>query len=64
MASDDTIYQRLASRGDAEGGWTYQQTQKCIDNLAKDIYHEHINTDDLNTNEITNKMLLRMGLTK
>jgi len=64
IASEETIYQRLASRGDKEGGWTYQQTTKCLNTLTNELYKEHINTDQLSTNEIINRILLRIGLTK
>jgi deoxyadenosine/deoxycytidine kinase len=64
IASEETIHQRLASRGDKEGGWTYQQTKKCINTLTNEVYKEHINTDQLSTNEIINRILLRIGLIK
>ncbi|WP_410511515.1 AAA family ATPase [Paenibacillus sp. BR2-3] len=63
MASKETIYQRLASRGDHEGGWTYQQTIKCLATLRNELFKEHINTDQLSTNEIIDSIMLRIGLT-
>ncbi|KAB3529583.1 AAA family ATPase [Alkaliphilus serpentinus] len=60
IASEETIYQRLASRGDKEGGWTYQQTKKCIETLTNELYKEHINTDKLSINEIINRILLKI----
>lgn len=61
MASEETIHQRLASRGDKEGGWAYQQTKKCIDTLKSEAFNEHIITDQLSTNEIIDRILLRVG---
>jgi hypothetical protein len=64
MASEEIIYQRLASRGDKEGGWTYQQTKKCLSTLTNELYKEHIHTDQLSINEIIERILLRLGLPK
>lgn len=62
MASEETILQRLASRGDKEGGWTYQQTIKCLSALTNDMYKEHLDTDQLSVNEIIHRILLRIRL--
>jgi adenylate kinase family enzyme len=64
MASEEIIYQRLASRGDKEGGWTYQQTKKCLSTLTNELYKEHIHTDELSTNEIIDRILIRIELRK
>lgn len=29
-ASSDTIYERLRKRGEEEGNWCFQQTEKCL----------------------------------
>lgn len=63
IASEETIHQRLASRGDKVGGWSYQQSKKCLKSLSDDLYKEHIHTDQLSTNEIINKILTRIGRT-
>jgi tRNA uridine 5-carbamoylmethylation protein Kti12 len=64
IASEETIQKRLTIRGDTFGGWTYQQTRKCV-NVLNDIkFQEHIITDSLETNEVIDIILSRISTKK
>ncbi|MHA7966760.1 AAA family ATPase [Paenibacillus sp. CAU 1782] len=52
IASEETIYARLAKRGDVFGGWQYQQAQKCVRALKEDKFQRHIATDLLDTSDV------------
>lgn len=60
IANEDTIYKRLLERGDEVGGWSFQQTKKCVTALRHDRFKEHIVTDELDIDEITNKIIHRI----
>lgn len=60
IASEETLYRRLLGRGDQVGGWTFQQTAKCVDALSDNRFEEHIITDELYKNEVVNRILLRI----
>ncbi|MFD2371925.1 AAA family ATPase [Brevibacillus sp. GCM10020057] len=61
LASEDTLYNRLAKRGDPAGGWSFQQTAKCAEAFRKDIFQEHVITDHLKISEIVNIILKRIN---
>ncbi|WP_233566556.1 AAA family ATPase [Cohnella endophytica] len=61
IASEDTIHKRLATRGDTYGGWTYQQTQKCINAFEDNKFQEHILTDQIETEEIVEIILNKIS---
>lgn len=61
IASEETIHQRLVKRGDVLGGWTYQQAPKCLKALGEPQFAEHIITDLLDTGDIVNIILERVG---
>ncbi|CAM3206084.1 AAA family ATPase [Filibacter tadaridae] len=44
-ASKDTIYERLRKRGEEEGNWCFQQTEKCLNAFNENDFGEYINTD-------------------
>ncbi|WP_225445472.1 AAA family ATPase [Paenibacillus arenosi] len=52
LASEETIYERLAKRGDVLGGWQYQQTPRCVKALQDNNFQLHITTDKLETSEV------------
>jgi len=61
IASEDTIHGRLAKRGDSYGGWTYQQTKKCVNVLHNNKFQEHIITDQLETKDIVEIILKKVS---
>jgi tRNA uridine 5-carbamoylmethylation protein Kti12 len=57
IASRETLFKRLRNRGDQDGGWTYQQVERCIAGLSNDIFEEHIITDELEVRDIVDKII-------
>ncbi|PQP80758.1 tunicamycin resistance protein [Paenibacillus sp. PCH8] len=62
-AKEETIYHRLAKRGDEFGGWQYQQTPKCVEAFKNEQFQIRIDTDYLETSEII-ELILKMVLSK
>lgn len=62
MASKEKIHERLTLRGDEVGGWQFQQTEKCLNALQGSEFKEHIDTEKLQPDEITQYILKRVGL--
>jgi adenylate kinase family enzyme len=60
LASEKTLHKRLIDRGDKVGGWTFQQTEKCVNALSDNRFEEHIITDHLDTNDIVDRILSRI----
>ncbi|MFC5471256.1 AAA family ATPase [Cohnella suwonensis] len=61
IASEETIHKRLECRGDTYGGWTYQQTMKCINAFREIKFQEHIITDQIGTKEIIEIILNKIN---
>ncbi|GAB6988780.1 AAA family ATPase [Paenibacillus pini] len=61
ITSEATIAERLLSRGDQENKWILEQNKKCAEALHNEKFAEHINTDQLSTEEIVDLILLRIG---
>lgn len=59
-ASLDTIYNRLAKRGDQFGGWQYQQAPKCVEAFKADVFETRICTDELETGDVIDIMLEKL----
>lgn len=62
-ATEETIYHRLAKRGDEFGSWQYQQAPKCIEAFKDDKFQTRIVTDHLETSEIID-IILKKALSK
>ncbi len=60
IASEETLQERMTLRGDTPGGWTYQQIRKCIHLLNEAKFQEHILTDNMEPDEVVNKILTRI----
>jgi hypothetical protein len=60
IASENTIYDRLTARGDNFGGWTFQQTERCVNAFRNNRFKEHIITDHLDINGIIERILMRI----
>ncbi|MGO4729685.1 hypothetical protein [Paenibacillus sp. 2KB_22] len=59
-ATEETIYHRLAKRGDEHGGWQYQQAAKCVEAFKNEQFQTHIVTDHLETREIIELILKKV----
>lgn len=51
-ASKEIIYERLKKRGEDEGNWCFQQTDKCLDAFKENDFGEYIDTENVSVNEI------------
>jgi adenylate kinase family enzyme len=51
-ASKETIAKRLRKRCEGEKSWAYQQMDKRLSSLSKEIFKEHIPTDTLSIDEV------------
>jgi adenylate kinase family enzyme len=60
IASVETVHGRLAGRGDAVGGWSFQQTERCVQTLSDSRFEEYIHTDHLDTNGVVERILARI----
>lgn len=61
IASEETLRKRLTMRGDIIGGWQFQQIDKCVSAFRSNKFEEHIVTDKLNTDDIIDVILKRIG---
>lgn len=55
-ASKDTIYERLRKRGEEEGNWCFQQTEKCLNAFNENDFGEYINTDYVNITTVVDNI--------
>ncbi|WP_127539541.1 AAA family ATPase [Paenibacillus illinoisensis] len=60
VATEETIYKRLAKRGDEFGGWQYQQAPKVVHALKDDKFGIHLITDHLETSEVVDIILRKI----
>ena len=59
-ASKEVIHQRLAQRGDEPGSWTFQQTERCVAAHRDPIFSEHIDSEDIDSQQIQEYILSRI----
>lgn len=52
LANRETLLKRLKSRGDNENSWPAKQIDRCISSLSKEMFQIHIQTDNLDPEEI------------
>ncbi|TXK80669.1 AAA family ATPase [Paenibacillus sp. N3.4] len=60
IASEETLRKRLTVRGDTIGGWQFQQIEKCVNAFRDSKFEKHIVTDELDTSEIINRILMNI----
>ncbi|MEG9298493.1 AAA family ATPase [Mangrovibacillus sp. Mu-81] len=46
QASRETIFARLRKRGEEEGNWCFQQTEKCLNAFAEYHFGDYIDTEN------------------
>ncbi|GAA0419374.1 AAA family ATPase [Virgibacillus salarius] len=44
-AKEETIFNRLRKRGEAEGNWCFRQTKKCIESFQENDFSIYIDTE-------------------
>ncbi|MEH7384420.1 AAA family ATPase [Bacillus sp. JJ1521] len=61
-ASKETIYERLRKRGEEEGNWCFQQTEKCFEAYEENSFGEYIDTEKSGINDTINKIKEKLNL--
>lgn len=61
-ASKETIYERLRLRGEEEGNWCFQQTDKCLEAYNTYDFGEYIDTEKLSINDIIQELKEKINL--
>lgn len=61
-ASKETIYERLRLRGEEEGNWCFQQTEKCLEAYNKYDFGEYIDTEKVGINVIVENIKEKLNL--
>ncbi len=55
-ASKETIYERLRQRGEEEGNWCFQQTEKCLKAYKEHNFGEYIDTEKVSIKVVINNI--------
>ncbi|MGY3188901.1 hypothetical protein [Lysinibacillus sp. TE18511] len=61
-ASKETIYERLRLRGEEEGNWCFQQTDKCLEAYNKYDFREYIDTEKVDINVIVHEIKEKLNI--
>ncbi|WP_432361941.1 AAA family ATPase [Sporosarcina sp. UB5] len=61
-AKKETIHQRLLERGEEEGNWCFQQTDKCLAGFEDDCFEQFIPTDDIGIEEVVDVICKEIGV--
>lgn len=62
IASKETIYERLRLRGEEEGNWCFQQTDKCLAAYNQYDFGEYIDTEKVSINDIVQDIKEKINL--
>ena len=58
----ETIYERLRLRGEEEGNWCFQQTDKCLEAYNQYDFGEYIDTEKVSINDIIQDIKEKLNL--
>lgn len=61
LAKEETIHKRLIARGENEGNWCFQQTEKCVEAFDENVFGEFISTDDVGISEIVKGINMQLA---
>ncbi len=61
-ANKDTIYGRLRKRGEDEGNWCFQQTDKCLNAFRENNFEEYIDTENESIAAVVDAIKQRLDL--
>ncbi|WP_078551590.1 AAA family ATPase [Bacillus alkalicellulosilyticus] len=61
-ANKETIHKRLSERGEKEGNWCFQQTEKCLVAYREINFGEYIDTERVSVNIIIDKIKEKLSL--
>lgn len=62
IAKEETIFERLRQRGEAEGNWCYQQSRKCEEAYKDQYFEEFIETDHTSIDDIVQRIQNEVSL--
>lgn len=61
-AKKETIHRRLIERGEAEGNWCFEQTDKCLAGFEDACFERFISTEDIGIEEIAEFICNEIGV--
>jgi AAA domain len=61
QASRGTVFKRLRDRGEEEGNWCFQQTEKCLLAYEEYDFGEYIDTNDVDINNVVGKIMEKLN---
>ena len=61
-ASRETLLKRLVGRGEGNGSWALQQIDRCITGLNKDVFKDHVDTNNLTTLEVVEMIARKLDI--
>lgn len=61
LAKEETIHKRLVERGEIEGNWCFQQTEKCVEAFKDNAFEAFIVTDDVEVCEIVKRIKMQVA---
>lgn len=61
-ASRETLQKRLRSRWEGKHSWAYQQIDRCMDNLADEIFQHHLHTDSMSIQDVAEAMASALNI--
>lgn len=62
LASKENILKRLNKRLEGKNSWAWDKLDICLENLKKEEFNEHINTDELSIYEVVDKIEEKLDL--
>ncbi|WP_175989272.1 AAA family ATPase [Bacillus sp. Marseille-Q1617] len=60
QASRETIFDRLLNRGEEEGNWCFQQTDKCLYAFEKYDFGEYIDTENVDVHAVVTAIMNKL----
>lgn len=61
MANKDTLLGRLKKRGEGGKSWAAKQIDRCLVNLTKEVFQEHIDTDNMTIRQVIEHIANQCG---
>lgn len=61
LGQEETIYERLRKRGEEEGNWCFQQTEKCVKAFRDKSFEEFIHTDEMTVGDIVRTIVEKVN---
>ena len=61
-ANKKTIHRRLLERGEKEGDWCFEQTDKCLAGFGDSLFEQFISTEEVSVEEIVEFICNEIGV--